>query len=434
MGESFRDGARRSGVGSRGRRAWGIVLSAALAGTVLAAPARGAELLLESFELDGSLELATEHRQNFDLDSASADDVTLLPVELQLGLLFKPNDTVEAYVQALLTHPFELREQGEGEARETELLVEEAYVTVSDPDRGLSLQVGRLPFEDERQWRYDAELDAVRAAYRGSGVSIEISAGRKALVREDLLNKVEQKPVNTYILTGAYAPSETVTLGAYGIVSDHRGAARDRPVFLGLTSRGTIGERLDYWLDAAHVRGREAGRDLRGYGLDLLGAYHFDAPFSPHVVLGYAFGSGDSDPDDDRDGAFRQTGLQGNEAELGGPTPFRFYGEAFDPELSNMSIFTAGLGARPREGLSLDLVYHYYLRDEASDELRETALDAEPAGQSRRLGSEIDLVLGFEASKDVRIRGFLGWFLAGRALGRGADDALFARIEATYEF
>ena len=101
-------------------------------------------------------------------------------------------------------------------------------------------------------------------------------------------------------------------------------------------------------------------------------AYHLDAPLSPHVILGYAFGSGNSDPDDDRDDAFRQTGLQGNETEVGGLTPFRYYGEAFDPELSNLSIFTAGLGTRPTPELSADLVYHYYLQDHAADELRDS--------------------------------------------------------------
>ena len=115
-------------------------------------------------------------------------------------------------------------------------------------------------------------------------------------------------------------------------------------------------------------------------------------------------------------------------------TPFRYYGEAFDPELSNMSIFTAGIGARPIPELSIDIVYHYYLQDKLSDEIRDSGLDADPTGRSKRLGSEIDLVIGFEATEDVRVRGFLGYFMPGPAFGSGADDVLFARIEAKYEF
>ena len=60
--------------------------------------------------------------------------------------------------------------------------------------------------------------------------------------------------------------------------------------------------------------------------------------------------------------------------------------------------------------------------------------DAEPSGRSKQLGSEIDLVLGFEPEGDFRIRGFLGYFMPGRAFADGADAALFARIEAQYDF
>ncbi len=71
---------------------------------------------------------------------------------------------------------------------------------------------------------------------------------------------------------------------------------------------------------------------------------------------------------------------------------------------------------------------------EKSDELRDSALDAEPNGESRQLGSEIDIVVGFEDSEDFRVRGLLGYFLAGHAFVAGADDALLARIEFEYSF
>ena len=296
-------------------------------------------------------------------------------------MLFAPNDYVEAFLQTTLFHAFTLRDQGEDDVDPTDLFVEEAYLTLREPNLGLALQVGRQSFEDPRQWLYDAELDAVRARYRAQRLSLELAASREALLDSDLLDPDEVEWANNYVLYAAYELSGDVSMGAYGIVRD--GAARDQPIFLGLQSAGTIGGRLSYWLDAAHVRGREDGSDLRGYGVDLLGAYHFDAPLSPHLILGYAFGSGDSDPDDDRDGAFRQTGLQGNEIEVGGHTPFRYYGEAFDPELSNLSIFTAGFGARPTAELSADLVYHYYLQDHAADEVRDSRSTPSRAGGAR---------------------------------------------------
>ena len=249
-----------------------------------------------------------------------------------------------------------------------------------------------------------------------------------------MLDSVNEEPVNTYILNGSHHPFQDVTVGAYGIVNDHQAGERDRPIFLGLYSTARIGDRLSYWFDGAFLRGRAGGSKLRGYGFDLLGVYRWDGRYSPRLILGYAFGSGDSKPDDDRDTAFRQTGLQGNEFAVGGLTSFRYYGEAFDPELANMSIFTAGIGAGTAEGFSLDLVYHAFRQIEKSDELRDSALDAEPTGQSRQLCSEIDIVVGFEDSEDFQVRGFLGYFMAGRAFGAGADDALFARIEFEYSF
>jgi len=411
-----------------------FLLSACFSGAfhATAAPADEEASGPELFQFGGHIELVYERQQNFDLDSAEGDALDLLPLELELGVLFTPNDYFQAYLQSQLTRTFVLREEGEDEARDTELVVEEAYVIVTEPDWGLSLQVGRQSFEDRRQWLYDAELDAVRALYRVENLAIELSASREALVDKDLLNSEEEEEIDNYILYGRYELGEHLAVGAYGILRDPDG--RDRPVFLGLQSFGTLGEHLNYWLDAALVRGQEDGTDLRGYGFDVLGTYHFDAPLSPHVIVGYAFGSGDSDPDDDRDGAFRQTGLQGNETEVGGLTPFSYYGEAFDPELSNMSIFTLGLGARPTAEVSVDLIYHYYVQDEASEELRDSALDAEPTGESRRLGNEFDLVLGFEEIGEFRVRGFLGYFIPGRAFETGADNAFFVRLEAQYEF
>ena len=303
--------SRRSslpGAALAGRRwrghALGLVLAIAIAGAAHAADAPAADSYFHRLEIGGSVELAYERQQNFDLDRATDDDVDLLPVELQLEILFEPNDYFQAYIQPQLTRQFVLREQGADEDRGTELVIEEAYVKVADPERGLSLQVGRQTFEDDRQWLYDAELDAVRGTYRAANLAIELSVSRKALVRENLLNSISDEPVNNYIIYGAYELIDAVIVGAYGVASDHRSSS-DRPIFLGLFSVGTIGDRLTYWLDGALVRGRESDRNLRGWGIDVLSTYRIDAPLSPYVILGYAFGSGDSDPDDARDGAFR---------------------------------------------------------------------------------------------------------------------------------
>jgi alginate production protein len=329
---------------------------------------------------------------------------------------------------------YALQGEGRGDLRSTELIVEDAYLTLAEPDRGLALQLGRQPFEDVRQWWYDADLDAVRAIWRRPDLTLEASASREALVQQDLLDDNRQEAIDNYILHAAYRLAGDVTLGAYGIVSDHREGSADRPVFIGLQSFGRLLERLDFWADAALVAGQEDGRDLRGWGLDLLGAWRLDLPLAPRLILGYAFGSGDGNGGGGHDNGFRQTGLQGNEAEIGGLVPLHYYGEALDPELSNLSIFTAGVGTTPRDDLSLDLLFHHYRQDEASDEVRDWALDADPAGEHRRLGSELDLVLGFLPRADLQLSAYLGWFMPGSAFADDPDDALFVRLEAQYEF
>ena len=113
---------------------------------------------------------------------------------------------------------------------------------------------------------------------------------------------------------------------------------------------------LEYWLDAAYVRGRDSSTDIRAFGADMGATYTFDAPLTPYVTLAYAFGSGDRSTTKGTDESFRQTGLQDNDAKFGGVASFRYYGEVLDLELSNISIYTAGIGFRPTKMSSIDLV------------------------------------------------------------------------------
>ena len=173
-------------------------------------------------------------------------------------------------------------------------------------------------------------------------------------------------------------------------------------------------------------------------GFDLGSTYVFEVPLEPSITLGYAFGTGDRNLDDGKDKNFRQTGLQANEGDFNGVTDFNYYGELFDPELSNLSIFTIGAGIIPiEEKCSIDLVYHYYLQNEASDSLRDVGIDAEPDGQSKSLGSEIDLIIGYvnEGSKSIFELAFvLGYFIPGKAFPSDAENSFLAKLVVQVEF
>lgn len=163
---------------------------------------------------------------------------------------------------------------------------------------------------------------------------------------------------------------------------------------------------------------------LRGHAVTAGATYTFaDMPAAPRLTLGYAWASGDDDPGDDRNTEFRQTGLQSNEGRFGDGGKLRYHGEAFDPELANMMILTAGPGVNPTETLSVDLVYNRFRKARAADSLRDTALDADPNGTSR------DPVLIWEPKDDRELQAVLGYFRPGDAWreadGGRADSALY---------
>ncbi len=97
-------------------------------------------------------------------------------------------------------------------------------------------------------------------------------------------------------------------------------------------------------------------RDVNGWGVDAGLSWLLPLAYEPRLFAGYAYGSGDSDPDSGDDHSFRQTGIEVNEAGFGGVERFDHYGFLLEPELSNLGIVTVGAGlsllslelARPR--------------------------------------------------------------------------------------
>ena len=108
------------------------------------------------------------------------------------------------------------------------------------------------------------------------------------------------------------------------------------------------------------MRGKDETKiRLRGYALDASATYRIsNHPLNPKVTLGYAYGSGDDNPNDTTNHEFRQTGLQSNESKFGGIPKFKVYGEALDPELSNLKIFTMGFGFQPAPRVSVEPQRH----------------------------------------------------------------------------
>jgi len=320
----------------------------------------------------------------------------------------------------------------------------------------LNFDVGRLNFEDERRWWWDEDLDAIRLAYETDTFEVVFAVARElGSARSDRgwvdpeHNRVvrwigelgwdwhENHAIEAFFLhQNDHSPTESPGQ----TVKQKREDDSDGDLtWAGVRAMGVIdfGAKgyLGYWIDTALVRGEEwivefepvsgsssevqdvVHRDVRGWAVDTGLDWLLPFAWEPRLFAGYAYGSGDSNLDSGTDGAFRQTGLEGNEAGFGGVERFNSYGVVLQPELSNLHIVTAGVGFTLLRSSSLDLVYHHYRLVDRASSLRDSLLDIQLLGDSRDLGDEIDLVIALEEWERLEFELIAAGFRAGSAFG-----------------
>ena len=378
------------------------------------------------------IELEYKLGRNLDLDGSEDEDLSTIEPALIGAFSFDPSEHFQIFASVKFGGEFIL-EDGNSVDNRTVLELEQGYVFFKDYfEERFSFQIGRQQFDDERQWLYDAELDGARAyiGHEGfytehEGFIAQLSISRGGFVNRDFLNKEAGDKTNNYIAYLSYFFNEDTTAAAYFLWRDDTTGENNSPIFLGFHSDGEATDSIDYWLELAYVFGEEGTNNISGLGIDLGITYAFDLMPEPSFTLGYAFASEE----------FRQTGLQSNESDFNGVVDFLYYGELFEPNLSNMSIFTGALGLNPTEETSIDLVYHYYIQTKASDEIRDSAIEAEPDGINKSLGSEIDLVLGYEQKEEkIAVALTFGYFIPGSAFPSDAINAFSTKLLFAYEF
>ena len=352
---------------------------------------------------------------NLDTDPDESDFLTMFESQISLAGLYQPTEKIELFGEMRLGYATPLWDTADEEDDDASIKFREGYVRLQDfPTDDWGLQVGRQRLKDRREWMFDERLDAVRITYdtliadRPADVEFSISS---MLIEPD----GREDEIINYILyaTYEYAKKEKISLFVVGR-DDHRQQDRD-PVFLGLSWKGRPHKRTKMWLDTALLVGQERQRDLLSYGLDVGVTQRIKHPLKPALTVAFAYGSGDPDPRDGTDRNFQQTDLQDNNAKFDGSTKFKYYGEIFDPELSNMMIFTFGAGVAPSKKFSLDVIYHYYVLVELTDELRDADIEEDLTGNDRDLGHEVDLILGLRFDHNIRASVSSGVFFPGSA-------------------
>jgi alginate production protein len=361
---------------------------------------------------------------------------------------YRPTEWLETKLELIFEREFPLLEEDrivlpDGEIefaadRKFSLIVDQAFVTIKDFTDPFEFTVGRRNFEDDRHWLYDTSLDGLVVSVKQGDIRAELSAGRESWYDLDLLTREERSRNDTYMLYANYRGIEDIKLAGYTIFRDDRDGLEGRPLWFGLHSQGLVSDNFSYWTELALLLGEdESAREFWAYGLDIGGTYRFtDFPFDPNVTLGFALGSGDGDPNGSTSNEFRQTGLQSNETKFAGVSEFKVYGEALDPELSNLRILTAGLGFRPAHSISVDFVYHHYWLDEFADELRNSAITAlmnqDDTQRSKDVGGAFDVVLGIRNLFGVRRLGVdlrAGLFFPGKAFRVEQDNNDFRKAD-----
>ncbi len=383
----------------------------------------------DDITIGGELQYDMEWRDNHDLNDDRDRDRLVQGSQARLEVSFEITDKIYGFVQGRVQRDYVGFDEERDIDFDTRYQLGEAFLYFEDlPLDGLAVQVGRQDFDHGREWVMDILLDATRLYVNLDRALLEVSASMITFGAGDA-----QEGIKNFLVGLHSEPLEEQELFAYAL-HRHGGTRTDlERTHLGFSVEGRK-RPFRYWGDVGYVIGQEDGETVKGYGVDMIAMYAPSRVKSkPSLYAGYAYGSGDRNPDRGSDRNFRQTGLNDNNANFNGVTSFRYLGELFRPQVSNIQILTAGAGLRPFRRTSVDLLYHHYRQAEAADFLEGSRLRQRPTGESAGLGQEIDLVIGVEDFFPLEVEVVLAYFMPGDAFAV-KDDAWFGALQVEWNF
>lgn len=423
----------------------------------------------EGFEFETQLELTYENLKHIFLQQRARDDSQSFKQELQLQLYYRANEHLSAFGEIKLnaeqlSYPDETPSRSDRLAERGELWLSWERLFSSEA----AIKIGRQNFIEPRRWWWDSDLDALRFDYANAAWQFNMAVS-EALARQTTRDKFidpREEEVLRWLGNANWKLSPSLQLAAFylrqrdhstqpalnSVIETARVDESDASLtWLGLRVAGEIGshsgDRLTYWLDGAALSGEETVYDyanepagmsrvaarrtqqVRGHAVDM-GLHWFPlAKHWPILALSHARGSGDKNPGDDTDHAFRQTGLQDPDQE------FRYYGELLRPELSNLSITTALVGFHLPGATRLTFGYHWFRQAYPSPFLRAARLEISPSGEATDIGHELSLLIDIRKWENLKMVLAAATFKAGNAYGPATGEratSFFAQF--AYEF
>ena len=98
-------------------------------------------------------------------------------------------------------------------------------------------------------------------------------------------------------------------------------------------------------------------------------------------------------------------------------TDYLYYGELYQPELSNLRIYSLGTNFEAVDDLDIALLMHHYQPEELDIEKPGVTIDLDSDGLSRGPGSAIGLIASYEASDELEQKFIAMVFKSGNAYG-----------------
>jgi len=381
--------------------------------------------ITDSLRFTGVVTTRSLLEDDYNLDETDPEDRQDYDLSIRARLVWQPSPDFAAVAEA--RHRVRYRDdEKDGSSTLSRTVLGENYIYWRNiANRGVDLQLGRQDFDDRREWIYDQDLDAVRLITRRPNLRLETS------ISTTLSDGSPRDEASTNVIGYLSNEDRRNHLAAWAIYRDIDREEQEELFFGGIRAIGRWIPDNRSWFELAAVDGEVGSTDVLGWGYDIGTTWSPDFAEPLSFTLGYAYGRGDDDPTPERDTSFRQTGFQDNNAKFAGVTSFLYYGELVDPELSNLGILTAGIGARVAERTSLDLVVHHYLQDVAQPFLVDSDLDERPNGIDPEIGWEVDLVFGCRRWERVDLEIVGAWFRPGDAFP-GADDAYLGKIQLRF--
>ena len=454
----------------------------AIAGSPKTPEPKKADTPLLSFA-DGKLVFDIQERirwevrdNNFDFNrgaNAVTDDGWLLQ-RIRIGMMLKPVPWLKIYGQAQDSREFfsgrPLIPGASGAEGDDSFDLRQAYVDISDFSKcPWGLKVGRqiLSYGDERlvgafDWNnFGRTFDAAKITYKTKGFTMDVFTSTPVVItsknynQSDLFNGTETN--RDLVFSGVYGTFDSLpfgTLDLYSLfINEPRGNTSNvqgglaAPVTTGSLKNHsdfvTLGTRikgdpkklngLEFQGEFAYQVGDVRGLSLNAFAANVGAGYNFDLPMKPRIYAEYNYASGDGNSADKNLGTFQNLF----------PTNHKFYGIMDVFAWQNLHNALLSFKVTPVKNVTAQVDYNaFWLADTNDVWYRANGLTAvRPLNATSRkasdyCGSEVDLIVTWNACKYVQVQAGYSHFFAGDYLKSTGfhSDADFGYVQATITF